>query len=318
MWLFTSVAFGAAPGHWHPSDLAPLSALYAESSAKLRSVLADRESSGQAFADAILEYEEALDLLGPDAPAAEREHLAELESDFKSLRLEVQLFAETLVGDYDSAFRRAVARAAGPSFYELQECQAHIEVEGTSMPGLPADTIDNPACEGPNLNATLAAKADADPELKADLDEIVARPWPQIAATVAPRPVLGGEPRWVSVRAVVAGVAGESLEGIASSDALARMELSSEVLEAGDDPEALADLRTKADAIDQNTATSRATVGAPILAAARTVLTKRSDDPPIGWCPYPSRLGGCLGAEAPDVATALVNHKKVRKAAPKS
>ena len=307
--MLTSLAFAEAPGHWHPNDLAPLSKLYADSSDRLREVLVQREAEGQALAQAILRYEEALDLLGGDAPAAEREHHAALEDDFKEMRLQVQSFADTLVADYDAAFRRAIARAAGPPFPDLQECEARMST-GPTMPGLPSDSEPNPACEGENLNATLAAKADADPRLKADLDEIVARPWPTITVAAQPRPVLGGEPRWVSLRDVVAAVAGDALSGIEASDALARMELSSQLADLGDDPAALDALRVKAEQIDAQTAASRAAIGGPVLSAARAALEKRRDDPPIGWCVYPELLGGCAGEEAGGVVEDLARNRK--------
>jgi len=313
MWsTFTSLALAAAPGHWHPNDLAPLSKLYAESSGQLREVLARREGEGQALAQAILQYGEALDLLGADAPASEREHQAALEDDFKDMRLEVQSFADTLVSDYDAAFRGAIARAAGPTFPDLQECEARVS-SGPVMPGLPSDSEANPDCEGENLNATLAAKADADPQLKVDLDEIVARRWPEITMAAQPRAVLGGEPRWVSVRELVAAVASDALGGIEASDALSRMELQSQLAEA-DDPAAIDALRVKADQIDAQTAASRAALGAPILAAAKSALAKRNEDPPIGWCVHPALLGGCVGEEADGVVEELAKNKKVKKA----
>ncbi len=312
--MLTSLAFAEAPGHWHPNDLAPLSKLYEESSTRLREVLPQREAEGQALAQAILQYEEALDLLGAEAPATEREHQAALEDDFKVDWIVVQSFADTLITDYDAAFRAAIERAAGPTFPDLQECAAQVDLwEG--MPGFPSDMEPNPACEGEDLNATLAAKVDSDPQLKVELDEIVVRPWPEVTLPTEPRPVLGGEPRWVSVRALVAGVAGDALSGIEASDALARMELQSELAQAGADPAAHDALRIKAERIDAQTAASRAAVGAPVLAAARKALAKRGDDPPIGWCAHPMLLGGCVGQEAPGVVEELASDRKVRKSA---
>jgi hypothetical protein len=308
MWfLLSAAALAQAPGHWHPTDLAPLSTRFHESSTKLQVVLADREATAKTLANALLEYEEALDLLGGRAPARERERCDTLQEEFKDHRDELQTFANTLVEDYDAAFRRSVARAAGPTFPELQECEATISS------GLPGMSTPNALCEGPNLNQTFATAVDADPELARDLDEVLARPWPQMSIPQEPQAVIGGT-SWLGVRDVVQGVAADTLTGIETSDGLGRLDLANRAAEI-DDPSELEALEAELAELEAETTASRAALGEPILTAAEGVLAKK-DAADTGWCANPRTLGACAGSDAGrDLLAQVTSHKKVRKAA---
>jgi hypothetical protein len=310
MWfLVSSTAFAVAPGHWHPTDLAPLSTRFHDSSAKLQEVLADREGTAKTLAAALLEYEESLDLLGSRAPAAERARCDELQEGFKDHREALQTFANKLVEDYDAAFRRSVARAAGGTYAELQECEA--EIERGALPGMPGQKTPNMACEGPNLNQTFATAVDADPELARDLDELLARPWPQTTIEQEPQAVIDGT-SWLLVREVVQGVAGETLSGIETSDGLSRLDLANRAVEATGQAD-MDVLHAELAQLEAETTASRAALGEPILAAAEAVLAKKSAE--TGWCANPRTLGACVGPDAGrDVLAAVTSNKKVQKA----
>jgi hypothetical protein len=311
MWLLlVSPALAAAPGHWHPTDLAPLSTRFAETSSKLQVVLEDRESTAKTLADALLEYEEALDLMGDRATVAERTRCDAMQEQFKDHRLELQTFAEHLVEDYDAAFRRAVAKAAGPGFADLQECPSKIAT-GPSLPGMPGASSPNPDCEGPDLNQTFAKAVDADPDLERDLAEVLSRNWPEIEIRSEPQPPVDGT-RWLMVRDLVVAVAKDTLTGIENSDSLARLDLAQRAAET--DAAGLVGLRDELAKIETKTSDSRAALGGPILEAADGVLAKKA--PGTGWCANPRALGACTGDDAgADTLSTVAANKKVKKAA---
>jgi hypothetical protein len=151
---------------------AALVALHHESATKLQAVLADREATAKTLAAALLEYEEALDLLGDRRPRESGHGATSLQEDFKDHRVALQSFANTLVEDYDAAFRRSVARAAGPTFPDLQECRRRSSrARCRACRAAHAE----PGLRRRNLNQTFATAVDADPDLAHDLDEVLAR-----------------------------------------------------------------------------------------------------------------------------------------------
>lgn len=319
MWLLAliSTAFAAPVGYWHPQDLAAQSQLFARANDAAAATWEQLSRRSDSYARALRDHREALDLLGDRAPAAERERLAALEKEFNRQQAVVGAFAETFIEDFDAEFSAAVGRARAAMGGTIVECQGTV-ADGPQVPGLRPRTRPNPDCQGEDLNRDLAAKIDADPQLAAALDEMLALEWPSLELEATPVPPVGQGSRHVPVLALMRQGAGPTLRAIDQADDRARMPLEA-AIEEGATPDQLAAKVADARKITEQTAARRAELAAPVLAAAEGVLAKaqKKGEPATAWCAQPQILGGCTGDDA---GSTLVPHllaqKKVKKALP--
>src|SRR5688572_10535987 len=102
MWFWLAAAHAAPVGFWHPEDLQPLSRRFMETSQKLQEPFEDRSTAAERLAGAVREDQEAVDLLGPRAPAAERDRLDAARHEFQRQHAVLQQFADELISDYDA------------------------------------------------------------------------------------------------------------------------------------------------------------------------------------------------------------------------
>lgn len=312
MWSgLVAIALGAPVGYWHPDDLAPLSKTFAGSSDQLSSAFEARQRAVEQLSAALRQYRVGLDLLGDRAPQAERDRLDTLEREYQRQHATLQAFADALIGDYDTAFQAAVDRALA-KLGEATECEAEV-LEGRPIPGIPPKTKPNPACSGRNLNPEVALAVDADATLRAAVDAILGRPWPEAALPREAQAPVGGGERWLSVHDLFMAGAADALRAIDQRDDDARTGIEARI-EEGASPEELAKLLPEADRIAAETATARAALAAPVIAAAEAAMTKWKGEPAAGWCANPGVLGGCTGADqSRDLVGRLVDDKKVAK-----
>lgn len=310
------VPAGAATpaGYWHPDDLAPRSQVFVSASERLQQAYGERERAIDSLSAALRQYRVALDLLGERAPATERERLDDLERDYQRQYAVAQAFADDLVGGFDAAFQGAVDRAVA-KLGGAVECEGTIS-SGPRIPGMPAKREPNPQCQGEDLNDELAAAVDADPALKAEIDAVVARPWPDVTLAPEPQAPIGGGARWLSVHDLMTAGAREALLVIEGRDDAARDAIEAK-LEQGASTEELKALEPEAERIEAETAKARAALAAPVLAASEAAMAKWKGEPATGWCANPAALGGCTGTDASrDLVGRLVDDKKVAKTWP--
>lgn len=301
----------AAPGHYHPEDIAASSTLMARASEGLTTSFDARAKALRRVAISLQDYREALDLLGSRAPAAERERLDALEKQYHREEAVLQAFADEIITDFDTVMGGAM-NVALAKFPEAERCRAEIEVPGPKVPGMRSRTKANPDCTGEDLNAEIAKAMDAFPTLNADIDEILALEWPTVTVDATPQTAVGeGVERWVHVRALTRATAKPQLAEISREDDLMRLEIDA-ALE-GDQPD-LEALKTRVAEIERTTGASRATLGSAVLGAADIRLAKKKA-PATGWCANPATLGGCSGPDATrDVVSALTSDRKFDKA----
>lgn len=314
LWWLVGGALAAGGGFYHPNDVAAESAVYARSSEKLSAPVEALQAEVDALGPALLQYREALDLLGARAPAAERDRLLALEAQYNRQYAGAQSFLDGLVGGFDDAFVQAKDRAVAGLGVPAVECEREVAT-GMSMPGMPQRRTPNPACTGDDLNGKIAAAMDADPKLAAALEELLARPFPHVELDVDPQPVIGAGDRWISVSSFVRLAARKQLTAIDNQDDEARAEIDA-LLETGATPQELAAAQEKGQEIAAATAAKRAALAAPALAAADKLLAKwAKKEPATAWCANPPALGGCVGEDATnDLASRLVDEKKVAAA----
>ena len=304
-------ALAAPVGFHHPLDVADASQRFAEAQAVAGEAFASRQERAASLAAALRAYEEALDLLGDRAPEEARARFLALDKAFRRDQAIVSAFAQDQLDTFDAAFSGALSRAIGAR--TLDTCR--VAPERTLRVGPRGPSPKPEACEGADLNAELAAHMDADPQLAADLSQLLDAAWPAFEVDVQPIAPVAGDP-WLDLHAVFATHTGPALTAIATADEDARLDFQV-AIEQGASLEARQAMLDKARTITQRTASQRAAMAAPVLEAVEAMVAKdvKKGGPAIGWCAQPALFGGCTGAPAAaPVAARLIEHPKVAKA----
>lgn len=296
----------ALAGFYHPSDVAAVSERFATASEASAERATTAQKQARTLAAALVDYEEALDLLGITDHSRQQALQTQYQRDFAVL----QAFVDEQVERFDTAFGSALTRAlqAHPG---AQRCERDVPV-GRALPGMAARTERNPECKGDDLNETLAAAIDADTQLSAELAALGDTPWPELTVDVQPVPIEGG--RWISAPAFFRSQCREALKAIRTADYEARLDFQV-AIEQGASKAELEAMVGKARAVDSRTAAHRLAAAAPVLERASKVFEKNAPD--AAWCPQPKVLGGCTGTEATkELADLLLADKKLVKALP--
>lgn len=305
----------AADGHWHPSDLAPLSQQFLRLNEGALGPFEDRSRKSSQMATALDNYRSALDILGPLASDDERQRLSDLKTQFGRDQAKVEAFANTLVMDVDETFLSAVERALSKMEGEVQKCAKEIPA-GTQVPGLRPRMEPNPDCTGADLNPALAKLLDEDPELLASVDDILSLKWPDVSIPTEPQAAVGTPADWSLVWPLFLKGTPRALRAISDADESARLPFQA-ALENDPSEEEMQRLLGEAQTLDTETSARRAELAAPILAAANKSLDKASQ--PVAWCANPKLLGGCTGNDVTsDIVNWLLEDKKVAKALDKA
>lgn len=302
-----------AGGHYDPTEIARGSTLYASVSEEAGSAFRTQSARTEAMANALIQYETALDLLGERAPSAERVRLANLKKTFNREKAVLQEFAAAFLEDFDAEFSDAVARAA-PS--GAVPCQTMIP-KGRALPGMPAPMMKNPECTGVDHTIAVISALDADPLVIQAAKEMNAVSWPTITMPADPQPTIGDSNRWLSVEPWFRGVMGSSLVAIDRSDEAKRIDIEA-ALEGQPDQAELESLRATAQTITSQTAAQRAEASSGVLVAVdqwnRKAAKKGRD---VSWCANPVAFGGCSGTdETAGIGREIAQHKRIVSALP--
>ena len=174
----------AADGFYDTTSIAGESEVFTNANA-MQTTYAEVSGRSGAIASALNEYQSALDLLGTAAPEGQQAYVDELTAQFTREQSQLQDFVGTLIDNFDGAFISAMERAIANHDGTAVECEARIS-SGRQLPGMPSRTQENPDCVGENLNPTLAAAMDADPELQPTVDALMAQEWPTLTIPETP------------------------------------------------------------------------------------------------------------------------------------
>lgn len=299
-----------AGGFWHPMDVGAESEAFGRLTEGTMGPFEERSQVAAQTAQALVNYQLAIDLLGSRAPEGEQARLDALEKQFNRDKAVLEAFAGALIEDVDTTFRAAVDRALSEVEGEVVECEREI-VSGPQVPGMRPRTEKNPDCTGDDLNARIAKALDQDAELSAAIDEILALQWPDFDIATETRPAAGPEGKWVAVRPLFVQGAPKALAQIDRDDENARLPFQS-AIENNAEPAELKRLAKEAEAITEQTAARRAALAEPVLAASEKTLGKWGES--VGWCANPVSLGGCSGDNATkDLVGKLLAEPRVEK-----
>ncbi len=305
--LLSTLAHAETAGHYHPVDIAALSARFAEAQDVAGKVFQERQAQAREVAAALTAYETALDLLGERVPPTERERHAALRTAFGRQSYAVQSFAQAQLDAFDGAFQASLARALGS--------RAAVQCEATPPRGLRMGPTGGAPrgedCQGPSLNAELAAAMDRDPQLARAIADLVQASWPAFTPDVAPQAPVGTGHAYLMVERWLAREGAAALRAIDAADEEARAPFAIAIENDAplDERRALVEA---ARTLTARTAAARATWARPVLLAAETAAAKAGT--PLSWCAQPEVFGGCTGEplSEPEAAELLANGKVQR------
>ena len=300
----------ADDGYWHPNDIMPISAAFRQINEGALAPFDERNGRAEQIGNALERYQQGLDLLGDRASDEEQARLDELEKTYRRERAVLEAFANTFVADVDETFQQAVERALATAGENAVICEREIAT-GPRVPGMRVRTQPNPACTGTDLNETIAAALDADPKLQADIDEIMALEWPAFTVEAQPVPPVGDAGRHVQVYPLFRKGAPKALRAIRNTEDDGRLEVQA-AIEQGAEGGDLDKLKTLSDQLAARSAATRASLSAPVLAAAEKAMEKSGG---LAWCAAPPLFGGCQGDDQSDeLIGRLLDDRKVAKA----
>ena len=282
----------ADPGYYHPNDIALQSQQYSRTTEVTATAFEGAQTKAMATANALNQWEEALDLLGETGKHDRPGHTLAVEKYQQEFAI-LDDFANTMAEDFDKTVTAAMEKAITKVAPEAVECVGKIPTT-RPLPGMRVPTKDNPDCSGVNHNQAIAQSLDTDETMISQLDEILGRSWPTITIPQQPQPPTAGE-HYIDLLSFFETGALDLLRLMRTEDEEARLNIEV-AIENGADP---ATLLPRSRELTQHTAARRAAFAAPILAATDKAMEKwaKKGDPVAGWCVNPPLFGGCVGQD---------------------
>ena len=305
IWIVASAFASPAPAWYDPNRVAAQSAAFAgfsEQSVPRFDALQGELSSAST---ALAELEMGVLAVGERAPADLLTHMATLRRQAAHGYLVAQAYVDTLQEDSANTFGGALERAllTLAETHTLKEC-----MRPTGMAAM-GPGRSGPKCEGEDMSAKVAEALDADPQLAADIEEILSIEWPDLKLTPSEQPVipLSGDQNHIRMSALLQTLAPGQFKALGSSleESLAPLRPQME----GPDPEtALAEAAALREQYEQ----AVAAVGNEVLETITPALEKQGGS--VGICTNPAALGGCPGEDLTSSRLSkLAADRKVRK-----
>jgi len=307
IWLLIPLATAAEPGYYHPDKIASASELFGRYAAELGPNFERLQSDLGRWSAPVESLERAVLLLGDRSPAELTTYATETRRTLVHQYLTAQAHVTVVEDDSAETFGAAMGAAIAPfaEQYALTECGETMSLVSLAGPGGRSKA----RCEGENLNAAIADAMDADPALKADVDEMISLEWPQVnleGGEQAAVPLTGTD-GYIQLASLAEALDGRELDGMSTTleDKLAPVE---DRIADGDES-----ALTEAEAIRGRYELAMGERGGQILDAVTKVLDK--DGVTVGVCANPEALGGCAGEDrTQELVQTLVGHKKIEKA----
>ncbi|MBN1336385.1 MAG: hypothetical protein JXB39_10530 [Deltaproteobacteria bacterium] len=303
--LLVGPLVAAVNGFYHPDDVAEASSLFGRAAAATGGAFEAAQADLDRASRALVALDRNAALLGSRAPDGFADYSLALRRDGARGLASVQSFVDALITAFEADFGAALQRAL-PGVAEGQptvECRATMALPGG--PVIPGRTH----CPGRDLNAGLARAMDADPALQADVDRLLATPWPGFALSGVTQPVvpLTGVQAFLRMDAVVEALIAPRIAAIEAQDRAARTPLEAD-LEEGDETARGAAMEA-AEALRVRYEAAMGALGGRLvdaLAEALPRLEGQGAPEAVGLCPNPAALGGCPGQDVTDTVLPLL------------
>lgn len=310
--VFGATAFAGTPGWYDPQAVAAGSAQFSHAAEGMSPAFEQAEGQASRYAAALRAWETSLDLLVDKVSPDELDAYAAARTLFFRRHAVINQFAEDEAVAFDAAFRAALDRAlVGRGYVACTPPSGGLRMT-------PGGSRDKPACEGEDHTEDVLNTVDTDPKLKAAIDELLARPWPQMKFDLKPAAALG-EGVVLDAYALFSGGAGHALAAIDQHDAEAREPFEA-ALEGSPSAAELKALEAQAMAVTKLTSAARAGVARDVLAAIQKLADKhiKKGEPGYAWCVRPEEFGGCMPPADQPATGAITEDKKVAKALAKA
>jgi len=319
-WWTCLVATAGQGGFYHPGDVAAVSQAFAQVNQPAVEEYTRLSGEARALAGALNRYEEAIDLLGAAGAGEDRARHQAWSAQFQRDFAVAQEFASAVLDDTETTFGVGLADALESQEPPPVVCAKPAEGPSITPSGLrmPARASRDPACDGDDLNAALAAAIDAHPGVRAATAEIAGREWPTLSIEAHPGVPVGPDAAagWVDFGRLIRAATPEALAQIAEDDEDARLGFE-EAIRQGASREEREAMIAESDAISLRTAEARAVLGAPAIEAITRWNERRAkrSESTVALCPTPLALGGCVGPDLTDpMLGVLLADKRVSRA----
>ena len=292
--LLCAQALAAPPAHYHADAVGPHSTLFTQSSALMSARFEAVQAEMARISPGLVALDLDAALVSRRAPPAYLAYAAELRREGAGQRQRVQVFVDTLVGDFEDSFQAALQRAlpSATQGYDAVQCKT------AGVAALMGRTL----CKGEDLNPALGRALDQDPLPQQAVQEIESLSWPSFAVEGRDQPVLPltGVGSYLRLDALAMALVGPAVAG-----AQARLDEALEPVQAeieeGDDEAARRAALERARSLRDLYERELGLLGEELLAAVHDGLVrqqKRGAPAAVGVCANPEILGGCPGADA--------------------
>ncbi|HJN78040.1 MAG TPA: hypothetical protein QGF58_29270 [Myxococcota bacterium] len=283
--LTLSVALSA--DHYSPNDVAAASVTFARYSEALGPRSDELEEKMAVSAKAVKEVDLAVNLLG-ERGAPLSEWRAEVRKSYAHQALEAKSFSDWIQDASTAVFTQAMDLAIAELGLDVVECAAR----SGGIASITGPMAGGSSCEGEDHSAAIAAAMDANTQLNAVVDELLAEVWPALALPTGEAAALEwtGDDGSIRIGAVAQVLVGERLEALEAKLDADLGDLDREI-SAGDAEEALAEATKHRLAYEA----SLAEEGERLLSALEKGAIKGGFE--VGLCANPPTLGGCAGKD---------------------
>ncbi len=304
-WIVASALAAPTPAWYDPNRVASQSSAFAGFSEQSVPRFDALQGELSAASNALAALEMGVLAVGEQASPDLILHMDTLRRQAAHGYLVAQAYVDTLQDDSANTFGSALERALVTlaETHSLKEC-----VRPTGMASMGPGRA-GPQCEGEDMSTKVAEALDADPQLAADIEEILSIQWPDLKLPASEQAVieLSGDQNYLRMSALLQNLAPGQFTALGRSleEALAPLRPQLE----GPEPEkALAEAQALREQYEQ----AVAAVGTEILETITPVLEKQGGS--IGVCANPASLGGCPGEDLTDSRLSkLAADRKVRK-----
>ena len=304
--LHLTMALALGADHYSPNDVAAASLTFARYAEALGPLSDDLEERMAVSAKAVKEIDLAVSLLGERGTAL-HPWRGEIRKSYAHQGLEARSFSDWIQDASTSVFTQAMEAAVASLGVELVECASRgggiASITGPMGGG-------SSSCEGDNRSPEIAKAMDANAQLTAVVDQLLAEPWPALELPNGEAEAIAwtGDDGTIRIGAVAQALVGDRLEQLEDELDADLGDLDRE-LSAGDAQAALADAEKHRLAYEA----ALAELGDELLGALEKNAVKNGFE--VGLCANPPTTGGCAGQDRTKEFLAWAREdKKVSKA----
>ena len=306
--LLATVAAQEA-GHYSPDSVAGKSATFVRFAEALGPKGEALDQQMAVAGSSIHELDLGVDLLGERAPEDLRAWRLAQRKAYAQQGLQARAFSDWIQDASGQVFGSALDIAVEEYGAPLEVCAARSGMAAIAMGPMAGG---GGSCPGQDLSAQLAESMDANAELTAVVDELLAESWPTVKLDEAQQAAVpfAGEDGYVRLAVLAEALMGARIEALEEGLDRDLSSLDRALAQGGAEAE---DALKEAEARRLRHEADLAKEGERLLGAIEKPLSKSGLS--VALCANPPAMGGCSGQDrTKEVVEALRDDKKVKKA----